>query len=342
MAGGRAPRTRPVRAAGKSGPLQRDVPDVMVRSAIVSMRGVGFPGHVHKPDVAQRREHRGACPDDDVVAAIAQAEPVTVALPLVAPEVETDPVAEDRAKRARRCGHRCRLGHHNDRAPSTGETFPHGVDGGGLLILGRRPQDERSRGPADRSDQLGSTPISGERCRGRRSTRPLRDLRSLRAIVDGLGEVGLFTRYPRRRKHTEHRRERRDVSLADPPRELEHRFIEEPNRRHEPRHREHPNRKLVGGADDPRARQLAVEPDADVRADPGTELGRERVRERPVEREDRSVDADRDRAGERLRRRRRSGARRRDPWPPRGTPCARNARRRPSPGRSDEPDPGPG
>jgi len=39
-----------------------------------------------------------------------------------------------------------------------------------------------------------------------------------------------------------------------------------------------------------------VEPDTDVRANTRFELGRERVRERPVEREDRPVDADRDRA----------------------------------------------
>jgi hypothetical protein len=39
-----------------------------------------------------------------------------------------------------------------------------------------------------------------------------------------------------------------------------------------------------------------VEPDTDVRADTRFELGREGVRERPVEREDRPVDADLDRA----------------------------------------------
>jgi hypothetical protein len=39
-----------------------------------------------------------------------------------------------------------------------------------------------------------------------------------------------------------------------------------------------------------------VEPDTDVRADTGFELCREGVRERPVERENRPVDADRDRA----------------------------------------------
>jgi hypothetical protein len=77
---------------------------------------------------------------------------------------------------------------------------------------------------------------------------------------------------------------------------LEHRFVEEPNGRDTPHHRERPARELVGGADDPRSRQLAVEPDTDVRADTRFELGRERVRERPIEREDRPVDADRDRA----------------------------------------------
>jgi hypothetical protein len=77
---------------------------------------------------------------------------------------------------------------------------------------------------------------------------------------------------------------------------LEHRFVEEPDRRDSPHHRERSAGELVGGADDPRPRQLAVESDTDVRADTRFELGRERVRERPVEREDRSVDADRDRA----------------------------------------------
>ena len=306
------------------------------------MRGVGFSRHVHQPDVTKRRERRGTRPDDDVVAAIEQSEPVPVAPPLVAPEVETNPVAEGRSERARRRGHRYRLGHHDDRATPMSEAFSDGVDRRGLLILGRRPHDERPRGRADRFEQLGPAPISRERCWDRRSIRPLRDLRSLLAIVGRLRGFDLFTRYPRRRQHAEHRCERCDVSLAHPPREPEHRFIEGSNRRYEPRHRQHPTGEVVGGADDPPARQLAVEPDADVRADPRTELGWERVRERPVEREDRSVDADRDRARECLRRRRRSGARRRDPWPPRGTPCARNARRQQSPDRSDEPDPGRG
>jgi hypothetical protein len=77
---------------------------------------------------------------------------------------------------------------------------------------------------------------------------------------------------------------------------VEHRFVEEPDRRDTPHHRKCPAGEIVGGADDPRARQLAVEPDTDVRADARFEFGREGVRERPVEREDRPVDADRDRA----------------------------------------------
>ena len=89
-------------------------------------------------------------------------------------------------------------------------------------------------------------------------------------------------------------------------------------------------------------RPLAVEPDTDVGPETGAELGRERVREGPVERKDRSVDADRDRTRDDLRRRRRSGARPRDRWPPRGTPCARSARRPPSLDRWGEPDRGHG
>ena len=133
---------------------------MVVGGAIVSMRGVGFPGHVHQPDVTKRREHGGARPDDDVVAAIAQGEPVPVALPLVPPEVQTDPVAECRPKRCRRRGDGCRFGHHDDRTPPMGETSPDGVDGDGLLILGRRPQDERPRRTPDRFEQVRVVPLS--------------------------------------------------------------------------------------------------------------------------------------------------------------------------------------
>jgi hypothetical protein len=73
-------------------------------------------------------------------------------------------------------------------------------------------------------------------------------------------------------------------------------LVEEPDPRDSPHHRERSAGELVGGADDPRPRQLAVESDTDVRADTRFELGWKGVREQPVEREDRPVDADRDRA----------------------------------------------
>ena len=112
--------------------------------------------------------------------------------------------------------------------------------------------------------------------------------------------------------------------------EFEHRGIEVAHRRHDLHHGQHPRRDVVGRTQHPAARQLPVEPETDVGADARAEIGREVVGERAVEGQQGPVDADRDRSGEDLRRRRRCGARRPDRWPPRGTPCDRSGRRRPS------------
>ena len=97
---------------------------------------------------------------------------------------------------------------------------------------------------------------------------------------------------------------------------------------------------FAGRPEDPAAHEPAVEAHADDRADAGTELRRQVVGERTVQREERSVDADGDGTGERLagarlRRRPRNGGRRRGSSPPRGTPCGRSARTRPSRDTSD-------
>ncbi len=144
------------------------LPNVVIGSAVLSMRGVGLTRHVDEADVPERREHRGTRPDDDVVAAVTHGEPVSVALPRVAAEVQADPVAEGRSERCGRRGDGCRLGDHHDRAPPAGETRTDGVDGGGLLVFGRRSQDERPRPSADRFEQLGPTPIVRKRGRNRR------------------------------------------------------------------------------------------------------------------------------------------------------------------------------
>jgi hypothetical protein len=125
--------------------MERDVPDVVIGSAVLSMRGVGLTRHVDEADVPKRREHRGTRPDDDVVAAVTHGEPVSVAPPLVAAEIQADPVAEGRSERCGRRGDGCRLGDHHDRAPPAGETRTDGVNGGGLLVFRRRSQDERPR-----------------------------------------------------------------------------------------------------------------------------------------------------------------------------------------------------
>jgi hypothetical protein len=164
---------------------------VVIGSAVLSMRGVGFARHVDEPDVLERREHRRTRPDDDVVAPVTDGEPVSVALPLVAAEVQADPVTEGRSERCGRRGDGRRLGDHHDRAPPAGETRTDGVDGGGLLVFGRRSQDERPRSSADRFEQVGPAPIVRERGRNRRL--PLRGPFGSRLL-----EVDLLARDPGR------------------------------------------------------------------------------------------------------------------------------------------------
>ena len=72
------PRAR-TRAADSRARCERDVADVVVGRAVLSMRGVRLTRHVDQPDVPERREHRGPRPDDDVVArrrAIVEPRPV--------------------------------------------------------------------------------------------------------------------------------------------------------------------------------------------------------------------------------------------------------------------------
>src|SRR4029077_10888499 len=128
----------------------------------------------------------------DVVSAVTHGEPVSVAPPLVAAEIQADPVAEGRSERSGRRRDGCRLGDHYDRAPPPGETRTDGMDNGRLLVFGRRSQDERPRPSADRFEQLGPTPIVRERGRNRRlpHRRPFGGSRLL--------EVDLFARYPGR------------------------------------------------------------------------------------------------------------------------------------------------
>ena len=158
----------------------------------------------------------------------------------------------------------------------------------------------------------------------------------------------LFGRDPRRHRPPDHRSQRRDVSLAHPPQQLQHALIEEPHGRHELLHAEHPRPERLRGSHHPSADQPSVERHLHERPHPGVELGREQVRERPIEAEDGAVDADRDRTLQQVRgrvgrgqrgrgsaSRRRGGGRRRGRSPPRGTLCARSARTRPSRDRWD-------
>ena len=147
-------------------------------------------------------------------------------------------------------------------------------------------------------------------------------------------DVMLLPCHARWRHRSQHGRERSDVPFGDPSGELEQVGIEIAHGRHDFADREHPCRQVVRRTEDPAACQRAVEPEAHVRADTRMQVGGQVVGERLVEGEQRAVDADRDRPGENLRRRRRFGARRCDRWPPRGTPCGRSGRRQPSRRRS--------
>src|SRR5205823_7957802 len=109
-----------------------------------------------------------------------------------------------------------------------------------------------------------------------------------------------LSRHPRRKRATDDRRERRDVPLRHPPKQLEQPLVEEPNRGDDLVHLQHPRRDVVGRPEDPPAGQLPVESNLHERPDPGVEVGGELVRERPIERENRAIDADRDGTGEPL------------------------------------------
>ena len=152
-----------------------------------------------------------------------------------------------------------------------------------------------------------------------RDTRPQRRAvrRSGHRGIGGLRQLPFLARDPRRRHRPQHGRERCDVALRHPPGEREHGCIEVANRRHGLHDGKDPRRYVVGRPEDPASRQLPVESEPDVGTDARGELGRKVIGERPVERQQGPIDADRDRSGEDLRRRRRCGARRPDRWPPR-------------------------
>ncbi len=233
-------------------------------------------------------------------------EPRPVPRTLVPSDEHRDPLPERLHDRRRGRRHRHRLRHQHDRPSPPGEAPPNRLDGDGHLVLRRRPNHERPR-PAESADES-ATPFRYDEKRSEdRSTSDGGGGPAER----GMGWLGkrsgaaatpsraspprrLFRSDPRRHRPPDHRGQRRDVPLAHPPQQAEHVLVEEAHRRHDLLHPEHPRPERLRGSEHPPADQASVERHLHERPHPGVELGREQVRERPIEAEDGAVDADRD------------------------------------------------
>ena len=328
----RAHRREHDRGAGDATARQGHVAHVVVGRPVLAKRRMGLARDHDQAELRHRREHRRAGAHHDVEGARLHVEPRSVPAPLRATEQRRAPRTERRLQRPRHAGDRFRLRHDHERAPTGAQARVHRLDHHEILVFGGGTQRERLEpGTRDRPEQGVDAPVARQ---GRR-----RRTRSRRA-----GGRRILRPPPTRPA---------GASPARAPRPAARRSVRSPSSRARGRRRrttepvetafltgEHPLRQVVGGSQHPASDRPPVERHLDQRADAGAELGVEPVGERPVERQDRAVDADRDRAVEDLglvdrgATRRRRGGRRRGRSPPRGTPCARSARRRPSPGRS--------
>ena len=296
----------------------------------------------HEAQIPRRREDRRPRPHDDVEGALADLEPPPVARPLSPAEIQRDAIPEGLGERARGRGQRLGLGHEDDGPPARRERRRHRVDGDRHLVLRRRAEQERARsagerregdvGPAIRRQRAAAGGLVEEqRLRSRRGMPAVGGGRRATRLLDG----SLLRRDAWRGRPPDHRRERRDVSLAHPPKHPQELVVEEPHLRGRRTDGQHAGRHLIGGAEHPALHPPAVKRDLHERSDARVQRGIELVGERPVERQERTVDADRHGARQDgPATRGRLGARPRGRSPPRGTPCARSARRRRCPCRS--------
>ena len=295
-------------------------------SPILAMRGMGLARDQDQAQVPHRREDRRTCADHHVIGPGLDVEPHAEPGAFRPAHEDRGAVAERVAQGRRGGGQRLGLRDDHQGAATRGETPRDRFDGRILLLVGSGTQHEarRRRPSVTQGRQQPRTAFIRleHRGDGRRGGHGPRHMEVERRLLGG---------HARRSDAREDGRERRNVTLAHPPGELQHLVVEEPNRGDGLLHRQRSRREFRCGSQDPATHELAVERHLDERADPGVQLTVEPVGERTVQRQDGPVDADRDRPVQRggaIRRRR--GGRRRGRSPPRGTPCARNGRRRPS------------
>ena len=297
------------RRRSKPAPCERDVTTVVVRGAVLPMGGVALARHVDETHVIERGEHGGARPDHDVVPARSDLEPASVPR-RVCPRRGTTPpgLRTHRAAWSRSPG---------PASPPARGRSP-GDRRRGTPLPRRRRRDCSSSG-AGRSDEgaldprasasssSSSTPIAGERPVSPRGSH--RDPSTVRPVPPIRSD--LLGRHPGRDRSPDHRRERRDVPFAHPAESASCAVVEESDGRDDLPDGEHPGweRRRWGRA--PSHGRAPVEGHLHERADARLELGGQVVGERSVERQQRTIDADADRAGEALSRRarRRSSAR---------------------------------
>ncbi len=149
--------------------MERDVPHVVVRRAILPMGRMTLPRDHDHPKIGHRREHARPRPHDDVVSPFQDLEPPPISRPLVSPDQQPDAVAERFDDRPRGRRNRGRLGNQHDRPPSAGQTAANDS---------RRPPRPRPPAPAEgrthrtRRRRLPEDPVRcGTKRRGQR-TRP--------------------------------------------------------------------------------------------------------------------------------------------------------------------------
>ena len=308
---------------------ERDVADVVVGRAVLAVRRDGTrarprPGR----GPAAARTPRAACPRRRRTRPAWTSSHVRYRLRFARPGTRATRAPNASHQRAAVAGTGAASGTSTIAPRPPTRTHAHGLHRQASLVLGRRPHHEpaptrapvRRRGRSRRGtlDHSGRRPSTGSpRAGGRRQ------------LPSSAATAG-------RRHRAQHGGERRHVALAHPAGEREQSLVEEAHRRHGFMTGSiRAGRSSVGPRTQPRD-SLPVERHLHSEPTPAVELGRQDIGERPVERQERAVDADRDRPGEDRceASRRRCGGRRRGRSPPRGTPCARNARRRRSRGRS--------
>ena len=277
-------------APPEPGPLERDIPHVVVGSAVLPMGRMALPRDHDHPEIRHRREHARPRPHDDVVSPFQDLQPPPISRSPVSPDQRADTLPERLDDRRRGRRNRRRLGHQHHRAPPSGQTATNDLDGR-TRPRPPAPAEERTRPNRPRPPPESEAPFRYDEKRlddeaGAPPSTPPR--------ASPCGNGVLLGRDPGRRHAPDHRGQRSDVALAHPPHQLEHRFVEEPDGRHDLLHVERPRAEHLGRLQHPPADQPAVERDLDERADARVELAGEQVRERPVEAEDRAVDADGD------------------------------------------------